>query len=1081
MAALGAGLLHRHVPGHEVAPLGLVLVGVVLAAVVGVSPLGGLFEDLAAALGALAGHLDDDGLGVVALRPAGAGQEAAEPAGLIHQIAPALGADHVGHLVGHLDALAVQIRLGLLELLLKVAVEVAQQAFPVHLAGLHLVQPLLHGGGEGGIHDVGEFVLHQAGDHLPQGSGAEVPALLHHVLPVQDGGDGGGVGGGAADALLLQGLDQRGLGVAAGGLGEVLVGLEGLQLQGLPLLQIGQGGLERLLLLVLPLHVHGGVAGELEGRVGGPEGVSRGGHLDGHAVVHGGGHLAGQEAAPDELVELILLGGEGLLDVLRGQVHVGGPDGLVGVLGAGFGLVDPGLAGVVVRAVAGEDEVLRGGGGLVGQAEGVGTHIGDETHGALPLDVHALIELLGDGHGPPGRHVELAAGLLLEGGGDEGGRGVALLVLPLDAGDGEGGVLHRLHDGVDLRLAVQLHLLLPAVEAGLELPQVGGDAGEISVQGPVLLGDEGLDVGLPLAHQPGGHRLHPPGGQAPADLLPQQGGDLIAHDAVQHPARLLGVHQIHIDGPGVGDGVVDHLLGDLVEGHPVGLVVRDAQHLLQVPGDGLALPVGVGGEEHFLTLLGGFFQLVNDLFLALDGLVVQFKAVLHVHAQLALGQVAHMAHGGLHLIARAQIFADGLGLRRRLDDHQIRFCHSIVLLTYLVVKADGSGKPLAGKLIQIALSLQQGQGSVHPPGGNLGAAHDLVGHQGAAAQQGEDGPLFVPHGLQLTPGAQREGIPLRRTGHRLRRRLGRRLQPRLRPLPGQRRGLPHLMGKACHIFHQNILGRADQLGLAPGDQAVGARAHGRVRRAGDGEYLPVLVQGQPGGDQRAAVLGGLHRRHARGQAAEDAVADGEAPPLRRGAGRVFRQDGPRGGHVLVESLVAPGVDHVHPAGQHRHRRAAALEGPLEGGRVDALGQAGEHQRPRPGQLQAQPPRHGHAVGGTLPGPHDGDGQLLVKAEEPPLHIEHQGKVVELEQTLRVGRVLVGQQGDAQPVAVAQDALRPLQGLVRQGAAKPFTQRKQFVLPGVGEVGRLCGAEPAHQRRGRLGPEALPGGEPQQIG
>ena len=91
VAALGAGLLHRHVPSHEVAPLGLVLVGVVLAAVVGVSPLGGLFEDLAAALGALAGHLDDDGLGVVALRPAGAGQEAAEPAGLVHQIAPALG------------------------------------------------------------------------------------------------------------------------------------------------------------------------------------------------------------------------------------------------------------------------------------------------------------------------------------------------------------------------------------------------------------------------------------------------------------------------------------------------------------------------------------------------------------------------------------------------------------------------------------------------------------------------------------------------------------------------------------------------------------------------------------------------------------------------------------------------------------------------------------------------------------------------------------------------------------------------------------------------------------------------------
>ena len=141
------------------------------------------------------------------------------------------------------------------------------------------------------------------------------------------------------------------------------------------------------------------------------------------------------------------------------------------------------------------------------------------------------------------------------------------------------------------------------------------------------------------------------------------------------------------------------------------------------------------------------------------------------------------------------------------------------------------------------------------------------------------------------------------------------------------------------------------------------------------------------------------------------------------------------------SVLAGGVDVVYPRRNQGLYEdvAAALEGPLEGGRVDALGQAGEHQHPRPGQLQAQPPRHGHAVGGTLPGAHDGDGQLLVKAEEPPLHIEHQGKVVELEQTLRVGRVLIGQQGDAQPVAVAQDALRPLQGLVRQGAAEPFTQ------------------------------------------
>ena len=44
----------------------------------------------------------------------------------------------------------------------------------------------------------------------------------------------GGVGGGAADALLLQSPDEGGLGVAGGGLGEVLLLLGAPQLQGAP-------------------------------------------------------------------------------------------------------------------------------------------------------------------------------------------------------------------------------------------------------------------------------------------------------------------------------------------------------------------------------------------------------------------------------------------------------------------------------------------------------------------------------------------------------------------------------------------------------------------------------------------------------------------------------------------------------------------------------------------------------------------------------------------------------------------------------------------------------------------------------
>ena len=207
-----------------------------LAAIVGVALLGGLFQNPASALGTLAGHLDDQRLGEAALGITRAGQKAAEAAGLNDHLAAAQVADLVGDLVGDLDALPAQLALRLFQLGLEPGVEAGQYILPVLLAALHLVQAALHGGGEVGVHDVGEFILHQAGDHLSQGGGAQVLALLDHILPVQDGGDGGGVGGGPSDAPLLQGLDEGGLGVAGGRLGEVLFRFQSGQRHPLPFL-----------------------------------------------------------------------------------------------------------------------------------------------------------------------------------------------------------------------------------------------------------------------------------------------------------------------------------------------------------------------------------------------------------------------------------------------------------------------------------------------------------------------------------------------------------------------------------------------------------------------------------------------------------------------------------------------------------------------------------------------------------------------------------------------------------------------------------------------------------------------------
>ena len=93
----------------------------------------------------------------------------------------------------------------------------------------------------------------------------------------------------------------------------------------------------------------------------------------------------------------------------------------------------------------------------------------------------------------------------------------------------------------------------------------------------------------------GRHRLDAAGRQLRRNLLPQHGADLVAIQPVEDAAGLLGVDQIVVQVARVLGGGADRRFGDLVEHHPLD---RDArlERLQQVPGDGLALPVAVGGQ-----------------------------------------------------------------------------------------------------------------------------------------------------------------------------------------------------------------------------------------------------------------------------------------------------------------------------------------------------------------------------------------------------------------------------------------------------------------------------------------------------
>ena len=101
---------------------------------------------------------------------------------------------------------------------------------------------------------------------------------------------------------------------------------------------------------------------------------------------------------------------------------------------------------------------------------------------------------------------------------------------------------------------------------------------------------------LAVGDQPDGDRLDPARAQVAGDLAPEQGAELIAHEPVEEPPGLLGVDHVHVDRADVAERVLDGPLGDLVEGHAADPLVGQVERLLQVPGDRLALAVGVGRQ-----------------------------------------------------------------------------------------------------------------------------------------------------------------------------------------------------------------------------------------------------------------------------------------------------------------------------------------------------------------------------------------------------------------------------------------------------------------------------------------------------
>ena len=129
-------------------------------------------------------------------------------------------------------------------------------------------------------------------------------------------------------------------------------------------------------------------------------------------------HLAGNNAVPDERIQLQLVVGEVLLHLGRGTHDAGRTNRLMRILSVLFGAVMVGLGRAEFAAEVLLDVVTDFVHSYVRQTHGVGSHVGNKADGGFAQG-YAFIKLLCEHHGLFGAEVKLFVGLLLHAGGSK--------------------------------------------------------------------------------------------------------------------------------------------------------------------------------------------------------------------------------------------------------------------------------------------------------------------------------------------------------------------------------------------------------------------------------------------------------------------------------------------------------------------------------------------------------------------------------------------------------------------------------------------------------------------------------------
>src|SRR5262249_17900190 len=152
-------------------------------------------------------------------------------------------------------------------------------------------------------------------------------------------------------------------------------------------------------------------------------------------------------------------------------------------------------------------------------------------------------------------------------------------------------------------------------------------------------------------------------------FVPNQRRDVVADDAIENATGALRIIKVLVELARLREPTLDTLFGDLVKLDARDAEIRALELFGDMPRNRLAFAIGVGREQKLFRFLRLALQLRDNLGLRFDDFVRLLEARLDIDTH-TLGQVFDVPFAGHDLVARPQVFFDGLGLGGRFDDDE---------------------------------------------------------------------------------------------------------------------------------------------------------------------------------------------------------------------------------------------------------------------------------------------------------------------------------------------------------------------------------------------------------------------------